>query len=116
MSNNYYKRKISVGDRKKRITLIKKEKVKVNGKVTEQEIEVATLWAYVCNLTTREYLQASAIQAELNIKFNIRYFRDLDNTMRIRYNNKTYEIVNIDNVDEANREMWLLGKCVENGN
>lgn len=115
MNNNYYKRKITTGDRKKRITLIKKEKVKVNGRVVEKDVEVATVWSYVCNLTTREFLQAQETQAELNKKFNIRYFNGLDNTMLIKYADKLYEIVNIDNVDEANVEMWLLGKVVENG-
>lgn len=106
---------MEIGKLNKRITLIKKEKIKVNGKVIEQEVEVATIWAHIRNLTSKEYIQAGTINAELNIKFNIRYFRDLNNTMRINYNNKTYEIVNIDNVDEANREMWLLGRCITNG-
>lgn len=103
------------GKLNKRIVIQSKETVKINGRTVEQYKENATVWAYVTNLSTREFIQAQGTQAELNKKFHIRYFKGLDNTMLIKYNNKIFEIVNIDNVDEANVEMWILGKCIENG-
>lgn len=72
-----------------------------------------TVWAYCKPHSANEYYKANAINSKASIKFNIRYFKGLDTSMRIKYKDKFYNILSIENVDEANIEMWILGEVIE---
>jgi len=71
----------------------------------EEEIwqDYKTVWASVSNLYGREYFEAAAVQAEKTVKFTIRFTKDIDESMRIKFRDKQYNITSIDNIKYANK-------------
>ncbi|WP_042833204.1 phage head closure protein [Thermoanaerobacter sp. YS13] len=94
---------MNIGDMRHRIILQKKVDITdADGFTTQQWQDVATVWAAVENLSGREYWQAAAVQAENTVKFTIRYRQDLDTSMRIKFRDKYYNIIAIDNIKYRN--------------
>ncbi|MGB9813526.1 MAG: phage head closure protein [Thermovenabulum sp.] len=94
---------MNIGDMRHRITLQKKMNiVDADGFTTQQWQDVATVWAAVENLHGREYWEAAAVQAENTVKFTIRYRPDVDQTMRILFKGKVYNILSVDNIKYRN--------------
>lgn len=92
-----------IGELRHRITLQKKvDVIDSDGFTTQQWQDVATVWAAVENLHGREYWEAAAIQAENTVKFTIRYRQDVDQTMRIVFKKKVYNILSVDNIRYRN--------------
>ncbi|NNG67340.1 phage head closure protein [Caldanaerobacter subterraneus] len=86
-----------------RITLQKKvDLTDPDGFTTQQWQDIATVWAAAENLHGREYWEAAAIQAENTVKFTIRYRPDVDQTMRILFKGKVYNILSVDNIKYRN--------------
>lgn len=105
---------MDIGKLNKRITIQELSKITDDeGYVKEEWFDYKTVWAYCKPHSANEYYKANAVNSKASIKFNIRYCRGLDTSMRIKYNNKFYDILSVENVDEANREMWLLGEVIE---
>lgn len=78
--------------------------VNSNGFNVETWVDIRTVYAKVQNLSGREYWQASAVQAENTVKFFIKYIRmDIDNTMRLYFKGKQYNIVHVDNATYENK-------------
>lgn len=77
--------------------------VNENGFEIDEWIDFKTLWASVSNLHGREYFQAAAVQKENTVKFVIRYIKDLDSSMKIRFKDKSYNIIQIDNIKYENK-------------
>lgn len=74
-----------------------------NGFEIEEWIDYKTVWAGVSNLHGREYFEAAAVQMENTVKFTVRYLDGIDTSMRILFNNKSYNITSIDNIKYRNR-------------
>ena len=70
-----------------------------------------SLWAESRFLRGRNFYAARAANVKTDVEFIIRYREDLDETMRIRSNNKTYEIEGILPLD--NSRMYLTIKAYE---
>lgn len=105
---------MKIGDLRHRITLQKYiETTDQEGFSTQEWQDIATVWASVENLYGREYWQAAAIQAENTVKFTIRYRKDIDNTMRIKFQNKLYNIISVDNIKYRNEYIEIKAKEVE---
>lgn len=110
----------------KRIMIQKYDIAKtVNGFKEQKWIDYKPLWASMQNLYGREYFAAAAVNAEKTVKFNIRYFKDLDSAVntegkkttevfRIKYKNSIFDIKFIDNIKNENIEMEI--KALENQN
>ncbi|SHH59286.1 phage head closure protein [Clostridium grantii] len=95
---------MSIGDLKHRITFQKFiTSVNDNGFEIESWEEFKTVWASVKNLYGKEYFQAAAVQRERTVKFLIRAVPDIDETMRIYFQGKQYNITSIDNIRYENR-------------
>ncbi|WDU84211.1 phage head closure protein [Caloramator sp. Dgby_cultured_2] len=95
---------MKIGDLRHRITFQKYiSTIDEEGFATQEWQDIASVWAAVKNLYGREYWEAAAIQAENTVKFTIRYRNDIDNTMRIKFNNKYYNIIFIDNIKYQNK-------------
>jgi len=93
----------NAGELRYRITLQKKIDITDNEGFTKPDWDdVATVWAAVENLHGREYWEAAAIQAENTVKFTIRYRPDVDQTMRIIFRGKVYNILSVDNIKYRN--------------
>jgi SPP1 family predicted phage head-tail adaptor len=104
---------ISIGDLRHRITLQKRiDTTDADGFTTQQWQDVATVWAAVENLHGREYWEAAAVQAENTVKFTIRYRADVDTSMRIKFRDKYYNIVAIDNIKYRNEYIEIKAQEV----
>ncbi|KNF07009.1 phage head-tail adaptor, putative, SPP1 family [Gottschalkia purinilytica] len=78
----------------------------------KDEIVHKTVWASVRHLRGKEFYQAAQVQAENTLVFNCRYFKGLEQSMQIKYNNKIYNIVHINNLYERNSEYEIQAKEV----
>lgn len=76
-----------------------------NGFEVENWINYKTVWASVSNLYGREFYAAKVAHAEKAVKFTIRYFKDIDDSMRILFRKKIYKIEFIDNIKYGNKFM-----------
>lgn len=81
-----------------------------DGFITQQWQDVATVWAAVENLHGREYWEAASVQAENTVKFTIRYRPDVDQTMRIVFRGKIYNIISVDNIKYRNEYIEIKAK------
>lgn len=99
---------------KQRITLeVFTTVVNENGFEVETWVELKTLWAAVTNLHGREYFAAAAVKAENTVKFTIRYTYGLDESMRILFKGKQYNINAIDNIRYANKYIEIKAMEVD---
>ncbi|WP_132252161.1 phage head closure protein [Natranaerovirga pectinivora] len=99
---------MKIGALKHRITFqtIESETNK-NGFETEIYKDYKTLWAKVTNLHGKEYFEAAAIQKEKTVKFIIRATAGIDETMRIIFQGRAYNITFIDNIKYENKYMEI---------
>ncbi|MGR6835917.1 phage head closure protein [Syntrophomonas erecta] len=70
-------------------------------------IETDHLWARVSNIHGREYFAAAAVQLEKMLVFTTRYREGLDESMRIRFQGRDYDIKFVDNIKYQNRYMEI---------
>lgn len=94
---------------------IQKYNVSTNENEFEEEIwqDCITCKAKIENLHGREYFEAAVVQAENTVKFTIRFLKDIDETMRIKFRDKNYYINSIDNIKYGNRYMEIKAMEVE---
>lgn len=105
---------VEIGEMKHRITFQKPTStVNENGFETEAYEDFRTVWASVTNLSGREYFAAAAVQKEKTVKFLIRAISGLDETMRIAFKGKQYNITSIDNIKYDNRFIEIKAMEVE---
>lgn len=86
-----------------------------NGFEIEQWQNYKSVWASIANLHGREYYAAAAINAENTMKFIIRYTEGIENSMRIFFKYKTYNIISIDNIKYRNQYIEIKAVVVEDG-
>lgn len=105
---------MGIGELKHRITFLKPDStVNENGFETEDYKEFKTVWASVSNLSGREYFAAAAVQREKTVKFKIRAVSGIDETMKIGFQGKLYDITSIDNVFYKNKYIEIKALEVE---
>ena len=69
------------------------------------------VWAESRFLRGRNFYAARAANVKTDVEWKIRYREDLDETMRIKFNNKFYEIEGI--LPLGNNRMYLTVKAYE---
>lgn len=107
---------MDIGEIRHRITIQNlSTEINENGFEVEQWCHYKTVWAAVTNLHGREYYAAAAINAQNTVKFTIRYIEDIENSMRILFKGKTYNITSIDNIKYRNQYIEIKAVVVENG-
>ncbi len=67
----------------------------------------ATVYAAIEPARGREFFSAGRIDAETTHLITIRYLAGLDETMRITWNGRVFDINAVVNVDERNRDMEI---------
>lgn len=87
--------------------------VNENGFEVEVWVDFKTVWAAVSNLHGREYFEAAAVKAESTVKFTIRYTDGINESMRILFKGKQYNISSIDNIKFRNKNIEI--KALEVG-
>lgn len=81
------------------------------GYPTEAWADVASVFAKVEPLVGREFLAAEATQSQVTTKFTMRHRGDIDTTMRIQFDGKTFDIQSIQNIRSGNRETLIYAKA-----
>ena len=105
---------MGIGELKHRITFqVISNVVNENGFETENCENFIMVWAKVTNLYGKEYFEAAAIQKEKTVKFIIRAIKGIDETMRILFKGKTYNIIFIDNIKYENKYIEIKALEVE---
>lgn len=105
---------MSIGKMRHRITFQRiTPLINENGFESEMPEEYKTVWAAVTNLHGKEYFEAKAVQAENTVKFTIRYLAGIDQTMKILFQGKAYNITAIDNIKYRNRYIEIQAMEVE---
>lgn len=66
-----------------------------DGFITEEFIPIATVWADITSVSGKEYLQSAQTISEVTSKIYIRYFKELKTTMRIKYDDRIFNIQSI---------------------
>lgn len=103
-----------IGELKHRVTFEKLiTVVNENGFETEEWKEYRVVWAKVSNLSGREYFQAATINKEKIVKFLVRFFENITEDMRIRFDERQYDIVAIDNIKYENKYLEIKGIEIE---
>lgn len=100
------------GDLRYRITIQQNQPIKDNEAITvDNWTEFATVWGAVEPIRGREYFQAAAVNAENTVRFRIRYQKGITSKMRVSYDERTFNIQTVIDIDEQHREIHLM--CLE---
>ena len=103
----------SIGAMRHRITIEKRITGETeNGFSIEAFESVATVWAGVKPVQSREYEKADTTQNEVRVRFRIRYLAGLNSSIEIIFADVRYEIISIENKDFKNRYLDILGRKV----
>lgn len=103
---------INIGSLDKRITFITNKEAENEYNLTElQPAEALSCWARIEPVRGREYYEAQRIRTENSYKITTRYHKSLDDSMLIKYQNRTFEIQNI--VDPYENHSALEFYCTE---
>lgn len=109
---------INIGELNKRISIVIISTVQNdNGFEVEQETIYFKPFAKVQNMSGTQMYKAGALYDKSITRFVIRYRRDkeLKTTMRIRYKNDLFQIIDINNYNENNEFIEIMGQVVLNG-
>lgn len=71
-------------------------------------LENFSVAAFVTPTTGREYEESQKIRAETTYKISTRYFRGINSTHRILYDNREFEIVSVLDLNERHEELQII--------
>lgn len=83
-----------------------------DGNVIESWITFADLWANVRPASVREFIAAAAEQSKVTVAVQIRYIAGVKRSMRIRHDDRLYNIEGVLPDPYSGRE-WLTLPCSE---
>jgi len=103
---------MNIGEFRHRISIVSTTPViNENGFETKVVQVFKTVWAAVSNLHGKEYFAAKAVQAENTVKFTIRYLPGISTSMQIQFQDRVFNIIDIDNIKY--RKKYLEIKALE---
>ncbi len=85
------------------------------GVMTENWVNLATVWASIEPLQGRELLAAQAIAAEASTRIRIRYREGITAAMRALYGTRVLDIQTVLDPEEKHQELNLLCREVRSG-
>jgi len=95
---------MGIGEMRHRITFQRvTPSVNENGFESEVPQDYKTVWAEASNLSGKEYFSAAQVNEENTVKFTIRFLEGLDQTMKILFQGKAYNITAIDDIKYKKR-------------
>ncbi|SEQ76221.1 phage head closure protein [Basfia succiniciproducens] len=107
---------MNIGKLRHRVTLQKQTNTQNDyGAFVSTWQDVATVWAEVKPISGREYFSAQQVQSEVSTQIWIRYLEGIEPTMRVKHNDKHYEILSVLNHNGRNTSIQLMCKDVKNG-
>ena len=76
--------------------------------------EIASVWANVIPVNSKERVDSGAVASDVEVKFNIIWMLGVTDTvdasMRVVYNGNTYRIVSVIDVYDEHKEIDILAK------
>jgi SPP1 family predicted phage head-tail adaptor len=72
---------------------------------------VATVWARVRDLTTKEFLSADATTNSVDTKIDIRWRADVTNAMRVVIGSRTYKVEGVIDLTRRRENLRLMCCC-----
>jgi SPP1 family predicted phage head-tail adaptor len=72
--------------------------------------DLATVWASVEPISGKEFFAAQEIVAEITHRIRLRYYAGLTPKMRLKLNDRIFDMQRILNVEERNRELEILAR------
>lgn len=104
------------GDLRHRISVLQKQTTTdPDGYPTETWEPFFSAWAQVEPIAGREYFQAAAVQAQHQVRFTMRYRKDITPDMRLRYNGQEYEIKAVLDLEGQHKWLQIMGEAVSSG-
>lgn len=104
---------ISAGKLNKQIAIQQNQPAEqLDGSEKENWMTLKTVWSDILSQGAREFYQAQKKYAEVTKVFQIRYYSGLTTKHRIQYGTRIFDILGIDNVDEANEQYLISAKEV----
>ena len=109
---------MEIGTMRERIT-IQKSAVKIDniGNHTAEWTDFYSCWAYVNNLSGREYWEAAQVNEQTSLYFLIRWCERLSAldtvNYRVRFRNEMYNITFVDNVQYRNKILKLRAERIK---
>nr|DAI70119.1 MAG TPA: Putative head tail adaptor [Caudoviricetes sp.] len=80
-----------------------------------KEVVVAKVWAKVRLMQSSENTKNYKNEGSHEMQFEIRYRKEIDKTMKIRYRGELYCIDYVENENEADKFLILHAKAIEEG-
>ena len=100
----------------RRISIYSKDKSKTaNGFDTIKESKVCDCWAAIYPVRMSDIKENSMIQTVNNVKFTIRFRKNIDSNMTIKYDSKTFRIIGIVNPFYDNESLEIIAEEVSRG-
>lgn len=100
----------------RRISIYSKDKSKTaNGFDTIKESKVCDCWAAIYPVRMSDIKENSTIQTVNNVKFTIRFRKNIDSNMTIKYDSKTFRIIGIVNPFYDNESLEIIAEEVSRG-
>jgi SPP1 family predicted phage head-tail adaptor len=88
----------------------------VLGQKEESWEDVTSVWSKIKTIKGKEYFQAGAAQTEIITRFIIRYREGISGSMRIKYEDRLFDIVDPPiNDDELNKTLTIIAREVRAG-
>jgi SPP1 family predicted phage head-tail adaptor len=75
-------------------------------------VDWRTVWCEPMSHQGKEYYKLQNVNSEIEEAFRIRYMANITQHHRIKFKNKYYEIIDVDNVGQKNIELILSCKAV----
>ena len=85
------------------------------GEMTKTWSDYATVWASIEPVRGREFWESQQINAEVTAKITIRHLYGINPKMRVKHDNRIFEIISVINPEERNVELQLMVKESVNG-
>ena len=106
---------VKAGRLRQRITLQAKSVTRdaMGGEVITWADQV-TIWASAEPLRGREFFAAQQEQAEISIRFVIRYRSDVTTAWRVMWETRAYDIVEIIDIDGRHKEQQIMARTQQN--
>jgi SPP1 family predicted phage head-tail adaptor len=78
------------------------------GNTIEEWQPVRACWAAIKTVSGREYFAAASVQAERTYRFIIRYTPGINETMKIDYQGRLFDIQSVLNDDEGRKTLTII--------
>jgi SPP1 family predicted phage head-tail adaptor len=100
-------------DRRHQIEILKKVTTSNGfGQPIDEWINILHCWASFEPILGNQYFSAEQIQSGVKIKFETEYMNGISRNMRVKHDNKLYDIIDSINVFGLNRDLILYCKEV----